>query len=329
MRHAGAVTTSTLLATDVVALRLPLGAVLHGPTITRLPARRGRLGWSCVRLPGGGFRRAEQGPCGPLVLEVQPSPGGTSFAVWGDRRTPEDAVEAALRAARAWAGHDVDLDGVAELVADHPVLGRLALHLDTLRLSRLPRAAEAFGRAVLGQLVQGAEAARSTAQLLGLLGTPAPGGMTAWPTRQALGSTPAWTLRRCGISLRGAGALHAFCVAEPTLEALARRRDWAALDRALRRLPGCGAWTSAETRLALGDPDAVSVGDYHLPRLVGWVLGGGDADATDDAMLELLAPFAPHRGRVVRMVEIALRRKLVPGPPRRGPHAALSAHRYW
>jgi 3-methyladenine DNA glycosylase/8-oxoguanine DNA glycosylase len=81
----------------------------------------------------------------------------------------------------------------------------------------------------------------------------------------------------------------------------------------LRSLPGIGAWTAAEVgQRALGDADAVSVGDYHVPSLVGWVLVGEPVD--DDTMLELLEPYRGHRYRAVRMVELSGL-----APPRRGP----------
>jgi 3-methyladenine DNA glycosylase/8-oxoguanine DNA glycosylase len=55
--------------------------------------------------------------------------------------------------------------------------------------------------------------------------------------------------------------------------------------------------------VALGDPDAVSVGDYHLPHLVAWALAGKPRG--DDAlMLELLEPFRGNRGRVLRLLEL-------------------------
>src|SRR5271165_6331404 len=52
----------------------------------------------------------------------------------------------------------------------------------------------------------------------------------------------------------------------------------------------------------MGDPDAVSVGDYHLPNAVGWTLARRTTD--DDGMLELLAPYAGHRYRVTRLIEL-------------------------
>jgi 3-methyladenine DNA glycosylase/8-oxoguanine DNA glycosylase len=72
----------------------------------------------------------------------------------------------------------------------------------------------------------------------------------------------------------------------------------------LRAVPGIGPWTAAEiAQRALGDADAVSVGDLHLPRLVGWALAGRPFD--DDAMLAELAPYTPHRHRAVRLVELS------------------------
>src|SRR4029453_406544 len=46
-----------------------------------------------------------------------------------------------------------------------------------------------------------------------------------------------------------------------------------------------------------GDPDAVPVGDFHLPHLVAGALAG-EPRGTDERMLEPLAPFAGHRRRV-------------------------------
>ncbi|MGZ4512472.1 MAG: DNA-3-methyladenine glycosylase 2 family protein, partial [Mycobacterium sp.] len=71
---------------------------------------------------------------------------------------------------------------------------------------------------------------------------------------------------------------------------------------ALQSLPGVGMWTAAETaQRAFGDADAVSVGDYHIPKMIGWTLVGRPVD--DAGMLELLEPMRPHRHRVVRLLE--------------------------
>ena len=82
----------------------------------------------------------------------------------------------------------------------------------------------------------------------------------------------------------------------------------------LRAIPGIGPWTAAEVGMrAFGDPDAVSVGDFHLPNMVAWALAG-EPRGTDERMLELLEPYRGQRGRVLRLLELS-----GVGPPRRAP----------
>lgn len=307
----------TLLAADRRPARIDLR---RSVAVDR--ARRGAV---VAPGPAGVVRRAEPGPAGALVLEAGVRHGVLSLGVWGPAATPPGTVERALAAAAAWCGEDDDVDGFAELAGAHPVTRALVRHLGPVRLSRVPRVDEALGRAVLAQLVTGVEAARSTAQVAALVGTPARSGLWCWPSLARLGATPAWTLRRCGVSLKSAVALHAAASDAGRLGAAAR--DWPRLDRRLRALRGVGPWTSAETRLALGDADAVSVGDYNLPSVVGHALGDGPTD--DAGMLTLLAPFRPHRGRVVRLLAMGMAAGLLARPPRRAPRARLSAHRYW
>jgi 3-methyladenine DNA glycosylase/8-oxoguanine DNA glycosylase len=85
-------------------------------------------------------------------------------------------------------------------------------------------------------------------------------------------------------------------------------------------LVGVGVWTSAEVRQrAHGDPDAVSFGDYHVAKDIGWALTGSPVD--DDGLAELLEPYRPHRYRVQRLLELddAWR-------PRRGPRMSARTH---
>ena len=85
-------------------------------------------------------------------------------------------------------------------------------------------------------------------------------------------------------------------------------------------MPGIGRWTSAEVRQrAHGDADAVSLGDYHVARSIGWALVGEQTD--DDAAAELLEPYAGHRYRVQRLLELAGVRH-----PQHGPRMAPRAH---
>lgn len=311
---------TTLLASDRVRMTDRIDLV---PITDR--ARRGAV----ARRPRRGVvRRAEPGPQGPLVYEAAQAGDQVTVSIWGPAATVPHARAAALDAARGWIGmHDRPPD-LADLTADHAALHRAARRIGTVRLSRLPRVQEAVGRAILGQLVQGTEARRSTAQLAALRGTPTAGDLWSWPTATALGRTPAHAMRRCGISLRGAIAIHHCAMDDPQLERV--RDDSSMLDRRLRAVPGVGPWTSAETRFALGDPDAVSVGDLNLPDIVGHALAGATGDAcTDELMLELLEPYRGQRGRVIRLVVLAVGQGLLPRSRRRAPRAALSAHRYW
>jgi 3-methyladenine DNA glycosylase/8-oxoguanine DNA glycosylase len=116
-------------------------------------------------------------------------------------------------------------------------------------------------------------------------------------------------------------------------------------DRKLRTIPGIGVWTSAEARQrAAGDPDAVSVGDYHLRNIVGWALAGKDR-STDEEMLALLEPFRGHRHRATRLIGLSrgtpaaagagsgaglgagVSRYGAGGPPRRGPRNSVRDYR--
>ncbi len=91
-------------------------------------------------------------------------------------------------------------------------------------------------------------------------------------------------------------------------------------DSRLRSLPGVGVWTSAEVRQrALGDPDAVSFGDYHVAKDIGWALTGEQMD--DLQLAELLEPWRPQRGRVQALVTMSGLRR-----PRHGPRMAPRTH---
>ncbi|HKD87741.1 MAG TPA: DNA-3-methyladenine glycosylase 2 family protein [Streptosporangiaceae bacterium] len=258
-------------------------------------------------------------------LAVAPAPAGAS-----DARQPGTHVLAA-----AWgAGARWLLAGVPDLLGArddpaalrplHPGLRRLVQRFSGLRISRTSRVLEALVPAVLEQKVVGIEAHRAWRLLLRWHGLPAPGpapaGMRVFPPPAVWQAIPSWDWHRAGAeAIRGrtiAGAA-----------AVAGRLETAGLlppaqaDRMLRSLAGIGPWTSAEIRQrAAGDPDAVSVGDYHIPGLVGWTLAGV---ITDDAgMLDLLAPYAGQRYRVSRLIELG-----GSGPPRRGPRMSVRDYR--
>ena len=85
----------------------------------------------------------------------------------------------------------------------------------------------------------------------------------------------------------------------------------------LRAIPGVGVWTAAEVaQRAFGDPDALSVGDYHLAAVVGWSLLGRPLD--DEGMVDYMKPLSPHRYRAVRLLQVsgnAIKPKFGPRTP--------------
>jgi 3-methyladenine DNA glycosylase/8-oxoguanine DNA glycosylase len=150
-------------------------------------------------------------------------------------------------------------------------------------------------------------------------GERAPGPLGLWvpPPPEKLARLPYWAFHPLGIERRRADVIRAAAAVAPQLERIARMSHDEGETR-LRSLAGVGVWTAAETmRLALGDPDSVSVGDYHLPHLVCRALAG-EPRGTDERMLELLEPYRGQRARVALLIEHA-----VGLPPRRAPRRRL------
>jgi hypothetical protein len=157
---------------------------------------------------------------------------------------------------------------------------------------------------IIAQRITGGEAVRQWRRLCLALGEPAPGpvaGLCLPPHPAQLARRPAWWFHPLGIESKRARAL------TEVARHAERLWDWAAAGpctagAGLALLPGIGPWTIGSVAgPALGDPDAVAVGDYHLPNLVAWHMAR-EARADDDRMLSLLVPFAGQRGRVIRLL---------------------------
>ncbi|MBX6723598.1 MAG: DNA-3-methyladenine glycosylase 2 family protein, partial [Dactylosporangium sp.] len=211
----------------------------------------------------------------------------------------------ALDRADAAAGLRDDLSGFSEVASAHPLVARLARVHSGLRLPATGRVFQRLLRAVLEQKVTGTEAYRAYSAIVRHFREPAPGplaGLLLPPDPAALAATPYWVFHPFGVEQRRAETLRR---AASVADRLDRCADSAEATRRLRALPGVGAWTAAEVvRTAYGDPDAVSVGDFHLPNTVAWALAG-ETRADDARMLELLEPFRGHRGRVCVLLEAA------------------------
>jgi 3-methyladenine DNA glycosylase/8-oxoguanine DNA glycosylase len=197
-------------------------------------------------------------------------------------------------------------------------VARAARERAGIRLPRSRAVYEALLPAVLSQKVTGLEAKRAWRGVVARWGEPAPGpaALRLPPSPSVLAEVPYHALHPLGVERRRAEVLRAVASAAASLDAAADL-PVAAAEARLRAVHGVGPWTVAEVaRIALGDADAVSVGDYHLPHTVCFALAG-EPRGDDARMLELLVPFAPHRGRVCRLLEATGR-----FAPRRGPRLA-------
>jgi 3-methyladenine DNA glycosylase/8-oxoguanine DNA glycosylase len=188
------------------------------------------------------------------------------------------------------------------LVAHHRAVADAERRTPGLRLSRLALVHPALVAAVLAQRVTSLEAVRQWAALCRADATAAPGpfGLLLPPHPERLAERPYWWYHRFGIERRRADTLRAVSRRADRLEAAAGL-DGPAAEVLLRRIPGVGVWTAAQVRTALGDPDAVAVGDYHLRNIVAYALAGRPR-GTDDELLALLAPYTGQRGRVIRLL---------------------------
>ncbi len=248
-------------------------------------------------------------------MQARPTDGLVVGTAWGP------GAEWLLEAMPALLGADDDWSGFE---ARHPVLEEARRRHPHWRIGRTGLVFDALLPAVIEQKVTGQEAFAGYRRLVRARGEPAPGpggalGLMVPPDARVVAAVPSWEWIRFPVDhARSRTAVAAARVA-PALERTAHREP-DLLDRRLRSLPGVGVWTSAETRArALGDPDAVSLGDFHVAKDIGWALTGAPMD---DAELEVfLEPWRGHRRRVQALVALA---RL--GRPRRGPRLAPRRH---
>jgi 3-methyladenine DNA glycosylase/8-oxoguanine DNA glycosylase len=253
-----------------------------------------------IRLTGRTAIRATRTPAGPATIELrQIAPDRVSAAAWGPGATLAlDRVPSFLGLDDAAAGFEPDR---------HPTVLRLSRRLRGLRIGRSDAVFEALLPAILEQKVTGAEAFRSFRGLTLRFGETAPGphgqrGLRLQPDPEALARLPYYAFHPYGIEARRADVIRRLARDARRLESLLPGPAEEAAAR-LRAYPGIGPWTAAEVTLrAVGDPDAVSVGDFHLPNLVAFALAG-EPRANDTRMLELLEPWRGHRARVIRLLE--------------------------
>jgi 3-methyladenine DNA glycosylase/8-oxoguanine DNA glycosylase len=278
----------------------------------------------CARIGAANAWWAVRTPDGPATLHLARS-GDTMVA------TGYGAGSGwALDRADAVAGLRDDVSGFAPVARADPVVREAWRAHAGLRLVASGRIFAHLVPTILTQKVTGLEASRAYLGVARRFGEPAPGslaGLLLPPDPAAVAATPYWEFHRYGLEQRRADTL---CRAAALASRLDAAPDAPTATRVLTSVPGIGAWTAAEVvRVAFGDPDAVTVGDYHLPHHVVYALTGapragardaalGRISSADTRMLELLEPFRPQRARVV---QVLLATGI--GAPRFGPRARV------
>lgn len=191
--------------------------------------------------------------------------------------------------------------------AFHPV-GSLVAELHHrrpgIRFGRTDLVFDALIVAICAQKVTGREAANAIKGLRREFSDPAPGPNSRLrlpPDPSRMAAAPYYDFHELHLEKRRADLLRAVASIAGQIDQLAKATPDRAAHR-LRSIPGIGLWTVAETlSVSHGDPDQVPVGDFHIKHMVAHHLTGRDR-GTDEEMLELLEPYRPHRGRVIRLL---------------------------
>ncbi|MFD4568903.1 DNA-3-methyladenine glycosylase family protein [Streptomyces sp. NPDC058467] len=280
---------------------LDLGLVLG-------PLRRGPGDPTFRATPDGAVWRASRTPAGPGTLRVALRGGVVQGEAWGP------GAEWLLHQLPELLGSADDPDAFEPR---HRLVALARHRRPGLRLTRTGLVMESLIPSVLEQKVTADEAYRAWRLLVRKFGEPAPGPaperMSVMPAPRTWALIPSWEWHRAGVdNKRAATILRAVRVAARLEEATAF--DPVRAQARLEVVSGIGPWTSAEVvQRSHGAADSVTVGDLHLPGIVGYALAG-DRDADDSVMLELLEPYAGQRHRAARLILLSGRT-----PPRRVP----------
>nr|WP_246197000.1 DNA-3-methyladenine glycosylase 2 family protein [Ornithinibacter aureus] len=256
-------------------------------------------------------------PDGPVTLRlsVAAAAGEVAAQAWG--------------AGSAWALEQVpdlvgERDDPAGFEPHHAPVAQAWRVFPGWRVPRSGLVLQALVPSVIEQKVTGQEAFSGYRRLVTRFGEPAPGpgadlALKVPPSAAGWAGIPSWEWLAAGVDpARSRTVVHAVRHAR-RIEECADLPVEAARAR-LQALPGVGRWTWAEVaQRALGLADEVSFGDYHVAKNIGWALTGTPVD--DDGLAELLQPYAGHRYRVQRLLELAGANR-----PRRGPRMSPRTH---
>lgn len=227
------------------------------------------------------------------------------------RRTTHDLIGEAwgegshwlLERLRSIAGFD---DDPSSFETDHPLLAELHRTHPGDRFGRTGLVFRALVAAICGQKVTGHEATRAMRGMRKAFSDPAPGPrqeLLLPPDPERMAASPYHDYHRLHLEKQRADLLRAVAKRANLIESLSEETPSDAAN-VLMSFSGVSLWTSAKTlEVSHGDPDQVAVGDFHFKHIVVHHLTGRDR-GTDEEMLELLEPFRPHRGRVIRLLHL-------------------------
>lgn len=197
-------------------------------------------------------------------------------------------------------------DDPARFVTDNTVVAPLHNAHPGDRFGRTDLVFPALLVAICGQKVTGREAAQAMDGLTRVFSGPAPGPnprLRLPPDPDAMAEAPYHRFHTLHLEKRRADLIRIVSRQAGRIEGLSNEPpDLAA--PVLRSFHGIADWTTAKTlEVSHGDPDQVAVGDFHFKHMVVHHLTGRDR-GSDNEMLELLEPFRPHRGRVIRLLHL-------------------------
>lgn len=243
-----------------------------------------------------GWVRPLRTPAGPATLLVRRDSEGVHGRAWGN------GAGWVLDRLEEWTGLTDDPESFQP---DHPQLAELHRRRLGVRFARTSLVFEAAMVAVVAQKVTGKEAAAGLRGMMRRFSEPSPGPfphLRLPPDPDRIAAAPYHAFHELGMEKRRTDTLRRLASDARRLDSYAARAP-AETATMLCQFPGVGPWTAAETvAVSHGDADALSVGDFHIKHQVVWHLTGR-ARGTDEELVELLEPFRPHRGRVVRLLE--------------------------
>ncbi|MFZ4812224.1 MAG: DNA-3-methyladenine glycosylase family protein [Ilumatobacteraceae bacterium] len=263
---------------------------------TLAPMRNGR-GDPTTQLSDGEFWRATLTPDGPATLHLDWRTGELRMRAWGP------GAEHVLASAPHLIGtHDTPV----RFVDAHPVVMAAQHRHPGLRIGASRTLYHELLPTILAQRITAQEAVAQWRHLCLHLGDRAPGphpDLRLPPAPERLAVTPTWWFHPIGVERKRAEALVEVARHARTIE------SWIDLPAAevaskLSLLRGIGEWTiGVVLGTALGEPDAIAVGDFHLKNTVAWALAR-EPRADDDRLVALLEPYRGHRGRVVKLIHL-------------------------